>query len=70
MITDSVIMRTATENMISKTITILPIPLIVTILPLCNLPRFQNFSTIQLAKNTIAIDKGYHIAKSISVKLT
>ena len=68
--TDSVNIRTTTTNMITKAITILPIPLIMTILPLCNLPKFQNFSTIQLAKNTIAIDKGYHIAKSISVKLT
>ena len=61
-------MRTATENMITKTITILPIPLIVTILPLCNLPRFQNFLTIQLAKNTMNVDNGYRKASSISVK--
>ncbi len=63
-------MRTATENMRSKAITILPIPLILTILPLCNLPRFQNFLTIQLAKNTMNADNGYHVAGSISVKAT
>ena len=68
--TDSVNIRTTTENMRSKAITILPIPLIVTILPLCNLPRFQNFLTIQLAKNTMNADNGYYKASSISVKPT
>lgn len=70
MITDQVIMRTATENMITKTITILPIPLIVTILPLCNLPRFQNFSPLQLTNNTINANNGYHTVERISLVIT
>ena len=45
-------------------------PIIVTILPLCNLPRFQNFLTIQPAKNTMNVDNGYHKASSISVAVT
>ena len=70
MITDSVIMRTVTENMRIKAITILPIPLVTTALPLCNLPRFQNISPLQLTDNTMNADNGYHVAGSISVVIT
>ncbi len=68
--TDSAIMRTATENMRTKTITILPIPLIVAILLLCSLTRFHNFSPLQLSENTIEVSNEYHIAERISVKAT
>ena len=68
--TDSVNIRTTTENMRSKAITILPMPLIVTILPLCSLPKFQNFSPLQPTENTVNVDTEYHIAESISVAVT